>query len=92
MFLRPALTVALAIASLAPAHAAAPAIDRNARIYSADGTVLGKVDRLLMKGDELTGVQLIFGSKMIVIPADTLTVEESGVKTSLTKKEVRALR
>ncbi|WP_298400610.1 hypothetical protein [Sphingobium sp.] len=92
MLLRSALTLTLALASLSSAHAAAPAIDRNARIYSADGAVLGKVDRLMMKGDELTGVQLIFGSKMIVIPADTLTVEDTGVKTSLTKKEVRALR
>lgn len=84
--------ILVALIGLAPAHAASPTIDRNARIHSADGAVLGKVDRVLMNGDQVTGVQLIFGSKMIVIPGDTLSVDDDVVKTSLTRKEVRALR
>lgn len=92
MKIRTALMFALAAAVAVPAHAEVPTIARNARIVSADGAVLGNVDRVLASGDKLNGVQLIFGSKMIVIPGETISVDEAGVKTSLTKKEVRALR
>jgi hypothetical protein len=92
MKVRTALMFALAAGMMTPALAEAPAISRNAKILSADGSVLGKVDRVLMNGEKVSGVQLIFGSKMIVIPGDTVTVDETGVKTTLTKKQVRALR
>nr|WP_087573236.1 hypothetical protein [Sphingomonas sp. CDS-1] len=67
-------------------------IPRNARIVSGDGATLGRVDRVLTANDTVAGVQLIVGDKMVVIPGDTLSVDGEVVKTSLTRKEVRALR
>lgn len=76
----------------AGAAAAEPlAIPRNAKVISADGATLGKVDRVLVANDAVTGVQLILGSKMVVIPGDTLSVEGDSVKTTLSRKDVRAL-
>ena len=76
----------------ASAMASGLTIPRNARIVSGDGATLGRVDRVLTASDAVTGVQLIVGDKMVVIPGDTLSVEGDLVKTSLTRKEVRALR
>ncbi|NWK97893.1 hypothetical protein DM806_19975 [Sphingobium lactosutens] len=74
------------------ALAASLDIPRNARIVSGDGTTLGRVDRILTSNDTVTGIQLIVGDKMVVIPGDTLSVDGAVVKTSLSRKEVRALR
>lgn len=86
------LILALAATAMVPAHADAPKIGRNAKIFSADGAVLGNVDRVIMKGDVIDGVQLIVGSRMVVLPGNTISVDEAGVKTTLSKKQVRALR
>ncbi|AMK19809.1 MULTISPECIES: hypothetical protein [Sphingobium] len=67
-------------------------IPRNARIVSGDGATLGRVDRVLTANDAVAGVQVIVGDKMVVIPGDTLSMDGAIVKTSLTRKEVRALR
>jgi hypothetical protein len=89
-----ARTLVAAIALLyAGAAAAEPlAIPRNATVISSDGVALGKVDRVLIANDNVTGVQLILGSKMVVIPGDTLSLDGDTVKTTLSRKDVRALR
>jgi len=92
MKFRTALMFAMAAASVTAAHAEDLKIARNARLISADGAVIGRIDRVLTTNDKVSGVQLIVGSKMVVIPGDTLSADEAGVKTSLTKKEVRSLR
>lgn len=85
--------LAVTFALLSGAAVAEPlAIPRNAKVVSADGATLGKVDRVLTANDAVTGVQIILGSKMVVIPGDTLSVEGDSVKTSLSRKDVRALR
>lgn len=86
------LVATIALLSAGAALAEPLAIPRNATIISSDGVALGKVDRVLTANDNVTGVQLILGSKMVVIPGNTLSVEGDSVKTTLTRKDVRALR
>lgn len=87
-----ALVAAIALLSAGAVMAEPLAIPRNAPIVSSDGVVLGKVDRVLTANDTVTGVQLILGSKMIVIPGVTLSLDGDTVKTTLSRKDVRALR
>jgi hypothetical protein len=91
--MKPYVLIAAAFALLASgaAHADPLAIPRNAKVISADGATLGKVDRVLIANDAVSGVQIILGSKMVVIPGDTLSVEGDSVKTTLSRKDVRAL-
>ncbi|WP_336971500.1 hypothetical protein [Sphingobium aromaticiconvertens] len=85
------LAATLALLSAGGVIAAPLDIPRNAKVISSDGATLGKVDRVLIANDNVTGVQLILGSKMVVIPGDTLSVEDGSVKTTLSRKDVRAL-
>lgn len=87
------IIIALAALSLAtPAFAQAPALGRNEAIYSAEGTKVGKVDRVLTATDgAVTGVRLIYRGKFIVIPATTLSTGDKGVKTSLSNAELKKL-
>lgn len=85
------LAATLALLSAGAAIAAPLAIPRNAKIISSDGATLGKVDRVLIANDSVAGVQLILGSKMVVIPGDTLSIEGDAVKTTLSRKDARAL-
>ena len=87
-----ALVAAIALLSAGAVMAEPLAIPRNAPIVSSDGVVLGKVDRVLTANDTVTGVQLILGSKMIVIPGDTLSLDGDTVKTTVTVKEVIAAK
>ena len=91
--MKPYVLVAAAFALLTAgvANAAPLAIPRNAKVISADGATLGKVDRVVTANDAVSGVQIILGSKMVVIPGDTLSVEGDDVKTTLSRKDVRAL-
>ncbi|MGK2908286.1 MAG: hypothetical protein ACSLE1_00535 [Sphingobium sp.] len=92
MKFRNLFAVAFALLSASAVQAEPLSIPRNANIISSDGATLGKVDRVLIANDAVTGVQFILGSKMVVVPGDTLSVENGSVKTSLSRKEVRALK
>lgn len=88
-------TIIIALAALgltAPAFAQAPAVDRNEAIYSADGTKIGKVDRVLTADDgAVSAVRVIYRGKFITIPAITLSAGEKGVTTSLSNAELKKL-
>lgn len=88
-------TIIIALAALgltAPAFAQAPAVDRNETIYSADGTKIGKVDRVLTAADgAVSAVRIIYRGKFIAIPATTLSAGEKGVTTSLSNAELKKL-
>jgi len=88
-------TIIIALATLgltAPALAQASAVERNEAIYSADGTKIGKVDRVLTASDgTVTGVRIIYRGKFIIIPATTLNVGEKGIATSLSNAELKKL-
>ena len=88
-----AAVIAIALCVSVPAYATEPlTITRNAKVISSDGVAIGRVNRVVTANDTVTGIQLIVGDRLVVIPADTLSVDEIGVKTTLSRKEVRALR
>ncbi|MES2156236.1 MAG: hypothetical protein V4512_00390 [Pseudomonadota bacterium] len=81
-----------ALAMAAPALAQAPAVDRNAAIFSAEGTKIGKVDKVLNADDgALTAIRVIYRGKFITIPAATLSAGEKGVMTSLSNADLKKL-
>lgn len=88
-------TIIIALTALglaAPAFAQAPAVDRNEAIYSADGTKIGKVDRVLTAADgAVSAIRVIYRGKFIAIPAATLSAGEKGVTTSLSNAELKKL-
>jgi hypothetical protein len=88
-------TIIIALTALglaAPALAQAPAVERNEAIYSADGTKIGKVDRVLTAGDgAVAAVRVIYRGKFITIPATTLSAGEKGVTTSMSNAELKKL-
>ena len=88
-----ALAVALSLAVPTVAIAAdAPLIKERALVKTVDGRKVGFIDRVLKNAaGEATGVQIIYGSRFVVIPADTLTAAEKGLVTSLTAKDVNKL-
>lgn len=88
-----ALAVALSLAVPTIAIAAdAPIIKERALVKTVDGRKVGFIDRVLKNAaGEATGVQIIYGSRFVVIPADTLAAAEKGLVTSLTAKDVNKL-
>ena len=66
-------TIIIAIAALGlatPALAQAPAIDRNEAIFSAEGTKIGKVEKVVTGDDgAVAAVRIIYRGKFITIPA-----------------------
>ncbi|WP_231958462.1 hypothetical protein [Novosphingobium resinovorum] len=92
----PMKSLLLALTALtlsAPAFAAdAPVIDRNEAIFSAEGTKLGKIDRVLPGADGTAStVRVIYRGKFITIPVQTLSTGEKGLTTSLTNAELKKL-
>lgn len=82
------LIAALAIAVPAAAQAQVKPIKAGATLRAGDATRLGQIDRVNTDGS----VQIIFRSKFITVPANTLTINDAGeVTTSLTKREVSKL-
>lgn len=84
---------ALAVLSLqAPVFAAdAPAISKRATIYSAEGTKIGKVEKVLEGPNGAEAVRVIYRGKFLTIPASSLTPDEKGLKTSLTNADIKKL-
>lgn len=79
---------ACALAISAPAWADGAVDLRNAPIISADGKSVGRVDRVLGTGAEISGVRLIVGNRMVTLPADSFIVEGGSIKSKLTKREI----
>lgn len=76
------------------APAAAPAEDISEQlkpgrtVRDTNSLRLGKIDRVTEDGS----VRLIFSSRFVTIPGDTLSVKDGDIVTSLTKREVAKLR
>lgn len=78
----------LAIAAPAFADDAATSLKAGQILRDANNLRLGQIDRVGPDGS----VQIIFGSRFTTIPANTITVVEGKPVTSLTKKEVAAIK
>jgi len=63
-------------------------LKRGAMLYSAEGRRLANIYRVSDSGDAM----IIYRSKLVRISAATLSEVEGKLTTSLTRKEVRALR
>ncbi len=88
------LAVAATLAAQAPvfAQTAAPTIAKWAKIYSADGAKVGRVEVIVNNADgSVAGVKTIYQEKFLTIPASTLSAGTDGLKTSLTKAELRKM-
>lgn len=94
MLSRLALALALAftpslVAPTMAQEAAATAEIRTGRTLRDPANVrVGKIDRVNADGS----VRVIFEERFITIPADTLSVKDGEVTTSLTRREVSRLR
>src|SRR3546814_13234158 len=70
--------------SIAPAMAQeAPQISKRAAIYSADGTKIGRVEKITRGADgKPESVRIIYSGKFLTIPAASLSAEGNGLKSS----------
>lgn len=65
-----------------------PAVKRGAVLRDAKKMPLGTVDRVNVDGS----IQIIFGPRVVVIPAEKIVVAQNDVSTTLTRLEVARLR
>ena len=77
---------ALAQGAAVPATAAAPAISRGDMVFSADGHMIGRVDRV-----NATSVSVIYDDRYVNIPTTTLSAKGKDLATSLKRAEVSKL-
>ena len=82
-----AFTPAVAQEASAPVEASASAAKAGQVIRDANNLKIGRVERVEKDGS----VKVIYQSRMILIPANTLTVADGKVQTSLTRKEIGKL-
>ena len=68
-----------------PAFAAAEGVAAGKTIYLNGGKRLGAIYKTTSNGS----AQVILDGKLVTIPADTITVENGKVQTSLTKQELK---
>src|SRR3546814_11323840 len=75
--------------SIAPAMAQeAPQISKRAAIYSADGTKIGRVEKITQGADgKPESVRIIYRGNFLNIPADSLSAEGTGLTTSQIGRE-----
>jgi hypothetical protein len=84
----PAAAQAPAAASAAPAAPAAAAVaEKGKMLTAANGARLGAVYRVGPDGS----AQIIIDGKLVTVPANTLSIANGKLMTSLTKSEVLAL-
>ena len=83
----PAAAQAPADASAAPAAAAAVA-EKGKMLTAANGARLGAVYRVGPDGS----AQIIIDGKLVTVPANTISISNGKLMTSLTKSEVLSLR
>jgi hypothetical protein len=72
----------------APAATAAAVAEKGKMLTSANGARLGAVYRVGPDG----AAQIIIDGKLVTVPANTISVANGKLVTSLTKSEVLALR
>jgi hypothetical protein len=83
---------AVAAAQAPSAGSASPTVRSGERIYSADGAVVGRVE-YVDKGKDGTAqdVAVIYGMRIVHIPADSLSTGPNGVTTSLNRSDLGKL-
>lgn len=91
------LMSALSLATIAAAQSAAtvspsPRVQPGERIYFSDGAVIGRVE-YVDKGRDGTAkdVAVIYGMRMVHIPADSLSTGPNGVMSSLNRSDLSKL-
>ena len=78
-------------AQSAPEAAAAP--KSGAKIFSSDGKLIGRIDRINKNKDGTpTTAAIIYQSRFIYIPVSTLSADEKGYASSLSRAEIVAGR
>lgn len=96
-FMAAAAIAALSISSAtlaqpAPDAAAAPKVKSGEMLYSTDGAALGRIDYVQKSKDGAPEyVGLIRETRVVHVPADTLSNGPKGPVTSLSRKEVDRL-
>jgi len=86
------LAAASLFAALPVSAADAPAIKANAMLKTADGARVGRIDRVQTGTDgAAVAVKIIYRGHYVTIPAETITGNEAGLVTSLTRAEVNKL-
>lgn len=75
---------ALSLNATATAQTEAAAISKRATIYSAEGTKIGRVEKVVDGA-----VRIIYRGKFLTIPTATLTAQEDGFKTTLTNNDLK---
>jgi hypothetical protein len=83
-----ALAAAAIIATPVLAQTAPASVKRGAVLRDAKKLPLGTVDRVNTDGS----IQIIFGPRVVVIPAEKIVVAQNDVSTTLTRMEVARLR
>ena len=90
------LIIALAFtAALTEPAFSQPAIGPKAGmiLLSSDGKRIGRIERIVGSAGQAQMVSVIYDSRFVYLPLSTLTLGEDGrATTSLTRKEVSALR
>jgi hypothetical protein len=76
----------VALGGTAIAQTDAASIAKRATIYSAEGTKIGRVEKVV-DGT----VRIIYRSKFLSIPAASLTAQEGGYKTTLTNSDINKM-
>ena len=71
----------------APAASAAPVAEKGKMLVAANGARLGAIYRVGPDGS----AQIIIDGKLVTVPANTISIADGKLTTSLTKSEVIAL-
>lgn len=79
-------------AAPAAAAQAAVAFKRGEKIVSSDGASIGRIESISRKDEIPTAVRVIFDARFVSIPVSTLSRTDNRLVTSLSRKEVSALR
>lgn len=86
-FILPAAAQAAPDAPAASATSAAPVAEKGKMLVAANGARLGAVYRVGPDGS----AQIIIDGKLVTVPANTISIADGKLTTSLTKSEVIAL-
>jgi hypothetical protein len=91
------VAAALLVAAPAFAQEAAPAataltVKPGQMIRSSDGRTIGRVNNARSSNGQLVSVSVIYNQHFINVPASTLSMNDKGLVTSLTQKEIARLR
>lgn len=83
---------AAALLTATVAHAQTMDIPRRATVYSAEGAKVGRVDQVVKNSDGSTqSVKVIYRGRFVTIPAETLSMADKGLKTSLSNDALKRM-